>query len=72
MSWGEVTQWFGVALTALGGAVGYGRLQEQVSNNTDDTENFVRKGAYEQFQDEVLRRLRRIEEKQDEYFNSSD
>lgn len=61
MSYADMAQFLGMAATVLGGIMGYGRLQERVQSHTEQLAIVPSKD----FQDEVLRRLERIEKKQD-------
>ena len=65
MPWADITQFGGMALTIVGGLLGYGRLQERVDNHEEALEKTATKESLGPFQDEVLRRLERIERKQD-------
>lgn len=58
-------QFVSIAGTLVTGLLGYGRLQEKVNNNAKDISERVTHDAVKPFQDEVLRRLERIENKQD-------
>lgn len=59
----------GVIATIVAGLVGYGRLHQKVENQKEEADSYVKEGSFEAFQDEVLRRLKRIEQKQDRHFN---
>lgn len=48
---------------------GYGALKERVENIDEEGDRFVTKDSFEGFQDEVLRRLKRIESKQDRFLD---
>lgn len=58
-------QFASIAGTLIAGVIGYGRLQERVANHEKELAERVTKDSMEPFQNEVLRRLKRIESKQD-------
>lgn len=72
MSIEDITQFFGMAVTAVGAILGYGRLQERVDQNDRELNLVATKESVQPFQDEVLRRLERIERTIDREFNSAE
>lgn len=68
-AWYEWLQSGSLVALVVGGLLGYGRLQQQVTINTSQHDKHVTKGELEPFAAEVLRRLERIEAKQDNFIN---
>ena len=65
MTFEDMSQFFGMAATVVGGFLGYGQLRERVNHHEEQLEKTATKESLEPFQAEVLRRLQRIENKQD-------
>ena len=65
MSVEDMIQFAGLAGTVLSGVLGYGRLQERVESHENALEGVATKESLVPFQEEVLRRLERIERNQD-------
>lgn len=62
---GDLAQTIGIVGSVITGLLGYGRLQQQVTNHDGELEKRVTKDGLLPFQEEVLRRLERIERNQD-------
>lgn len=61
----DVLQSVGVLLALVGAASTWGAMKQKVKDLKEDQKKFLLKEAFDPFAEECLRRLRRIEEKQD-------
>lgn len=55
-----------MATTVIGGILGYGKMQAKVEAHDEEIEKRVTKDSIMPFQEEILRRLERIERNQDD------